>query len=115
MDSFQQRAAAILETARAGSISEMTVLFSHDGGLRLIMEEPDAGSFPPGTELHDYTARYRLSRRGRNIRVTGSAGNQTCLIEGRAAPFRPSILLDNQPRYTVVPAALPGTVSLRLE
>lgn len=111
MDLFEQRAREILDTARVGSISEMAVLFGHDGGLHLIMGASSTATLSAA----EHTALYRLTRSGTQLQVNGISGDRRCHVKGRALPYRPALLLDNQPRYTVLPPALSDAHYLSLE
>ncbi len=89
---FAQRAQELLETALRGpEASEMTVLIGNDGGIQMCVES----DWPLESLVRERGARsgYRVTTRGRRVRVEGREGLQTCVLESH----RPQMLLRQGP------------------
>ena len=98
MNRFTENAVRILEAAETAvdsnnTPSDMTILISPEGGLRLI-----ADSDWPLDSLQSYhgaNMAYRVSQSATMVRVEGRAGSRTCLFE-TPKPERASRLLQNR-------------------
>jgi len=112
---FADNAVRILEAAESAAESghrpsEMTILITPEGGLRLL-----ADSDWPLESLeahHGAKMAYRVSQRDAIVRVEGRAGSRTCLFETvkpeRAARF----LLNHTPNYGMTPRLLEASQSV---
>jgi hypothetical protein len=95
---FVDNAVQILDAAesaaRNGQVpSDMTILITHEGGIRML-----ADSDWPLDSLqahHGATMAYRVSQSASVVRVEGRAGSRTCLFEA-ANPERAARLLLNR-------------------
>ncbi|MEO5925170.1 MAG: hypothetical protein ABIR70_15220 [Bryobacteraceae bacterium] len=84
---FAQRAQDLLEAAVNGpTVSEMTVLISHDGAIHLCADS----DWPLDSLARERGARsaYRVSSNKGGVRVEGREGLRTCVLESR----RPRLL-----------------------
>ena len=115
MSRFAENAVQILDAAenasRAGETpSDMTILITQEGGIRLVADS----DWPLESLRTHHGARmaYRVSQHESIVRVEGRAGSRTCLFETEK-PERAARLLLNRPAnyLTVTPAALPPASS----
>jgi hypothetical protein len=72
--------AALAALGRGESCQEMTVLIGRDGGIQMCADS----DWPLDSLMLDRGARtgYRVSPRGRSVRVEGREGSRRCLLEG---------------------------------
>jgi hypothetical protein len=104
---FVENAARIFEAAENAalsgqSLSDMTILISQSGGIRMV-----ADSDWPLDSLqawHGAQMAYRVSQQEGMVRVHGRAGAQTCSFETARPERAVRLLLGSQPQYEVIPA-----------
>ena len=104
MSSFVDNAVQILDAAenavRSGHIpSDMTILISAEGGIRMV-----ADSDWPLDSLqahHGAGMAYRVSQRASMVRVEGRAGSRTCLFETEKPERAARLLLNHSPNYNL--------------
>ena len=112
MSRFVANAVQILDAAenvaRSGQTpSEMTILITPEGGIRMFAE-----SDWPLDSLqahHGAGMAYRVSQRASMVRVEGRAGSRTCLFETARPEWAARLLLNQPHHYRVV-----GDASRRL-
>jgi hypothetical protein len=82
---FAEQAQNLLDAALAAlehgeSCQQMTVLIGRDGGIQMCADS----DWPLDSLMLDRGARtgYRVSPRGRSVRVEGREGSRRCLLEG---------------------------------
>ena len=112
MSRFVENAVRILDAAesnvRAGHTpSEMTILISPEGGIRMLADS----DWPLDSLQAHHGARmaYRVSQDASMVRVEGRAGSQTCLFETARPERAARLLLNRSPNYSL------GQVSALLE
>ena len=104
MSRFVDNAVQIFDAAenavRSGHTpSEMTILISADGGIRMV-----ADSDWPLESLqshHGAKMAYRVSQRASMVRVEGRAGSRTCLFETEKPERAARLLLNQSPNYNL--------------
>jgi hypothetical protein len=81
--------AALAALERGESCQEMTVLIGRDGGIQMCADS----DWPLESLMLDRGARtgYRVSSRGRSVRVEGREGSRRCLLEGTTM-YAPRVL-----------------------
>jgi hypothetical protein len=101
---FVDNAAQIFDAAenaaRSGyTPSEMTILISAEGGIRMVADS----DWPLDSLQAHHGARmaYRVSQRATMVRVEGRAGSQTCLFETERPERAARLLLNRSPNYNV--------------
>ena len=110
MSRFIENAVAILDAAENSANSgyppsEMSVLITAEGGIRLIVDS----DWPLDSLAAHHGARmaYRVSQQHEAVRVEGRAGSRTCLFETEKPVQAARRLLANCPFYEVSPAPRP--------
>jgi hypothetical protein len=89
---FAQQAQQLLDTAESGeSCSEMTILISGEGGIRLFADS----DWPLDSLAREHGARtaYRVSHRDGSVRVEGREGSRKCVLESTNAARAAHLLL----------------------
>ena len=113
MSRFVDNAVEIFDAAenamRSGHTpSEMTILISAEGGIRMV-----ADSDWPLDSLqaqHGAGMAYRVSQHASMVRVEGRAGSRTCLFETEKPERAARLLLNRSPNYNLtVLSELEGT------
>src|SRR5579871_694177 len=101
---FVDNAVQILDAAenslRAGNTpSEMTILISAEGGIRMVADS----DWPLDSLQAHHGARmaYRVSQRASAVRVEGRAGSRTCLFETEKPERAARLLLNPSPNYNL--------------
>ena len=107
---FLDDAVRIFETAvTAGAeaaSNDFGILLDGSGGLRIVEA---AGWNPEALRVHHgASALYRVTRRGAELQVTGSAPGHSCLLRAEAPPAHRLNLGTSIPQYTLVQSALPA-------
>ncbi|HLK19782.1 MAG TPA: hypothetical protein VKT81_12540 [Bryobacteraceae bacterium] len=104
MSRFVDNAVQILDAAenslRAGNTpSEMTILISAEGGIRMVADS----DWPLDSLQAHHGARmaYRVSQRASAVRVEGRAGSRTCLFETEKPERAARLLLNPSPNYNL--------------
>ena len=113
MSRFVDNAVQILDaaenTVRAGHTpSEITILISAEGGIRMVADS----DWPLDSLQAHHGARmaYRVSQRASVVRVEGRAGSRTCLFETEKPERAARLLLNHTPNYFVAQVSdLPST------
>ncbi len=104
MSSFVDNAVQILDAAenavRSGHTpSDMTILISAEGGIRMVADS----DWPLESLQAHHGARmaYRVSQRASAVRVEGRAGSRTCLFETEKPERAARLLLNQSPNYNL--------------
>jgi len=99
---FAENAARIFEAAEsigdAGVATDLSILISETGAIRLIAERPEWPLAALRAE-HGASMAYRVTRNGSEVHLEGCADQRTCRLE---APVQASLksLLGFFPQYT---------------
>jgi hypothetical protein len=108
---FVDNAVSILDAAesnlRAGHTpSEMTILITPEGGIRLVAD----CDWPLESLKSHHGAKmaYRVSHNDAVVRVEGRAGSRTCLFETAKPERAARLLLNRSPNYSFSPPLLNG-------
>jgi hypothetical protein len=107
---FADNAAKIFEAAEAAArsghpLSDMTILISSAGGVRMIVDSD--WSLESLQTHHGAQMAYRVSQQETTVRVEGRAGWQTCLLK-TAKPDGVARLLLGSPNYYPIAGAAPA-------
>jgi hypothetical protein len=117
VSSFVDNAVQIFDAAenavRSGHTpSDMTILISAEGGIRMVADS----DWPLESLQAHHGARmaYRVSQRASAVRVEGRAGSRTCLFETEKPERAARLLLNQSPNYNLelvstLPLANPET------
>jgi hypothetical protein len=99
---FVDNAAQILDAAesavRSGHTpSDMTILITHEGGIRMVADS----DWPLDSLQAEYGAKmaYRVSQNAAVVRVEGRAGSRTCLFETTKPERAARLLLGHASNY----------------
>jgi hypothetical protein len=76
---------------------ELAILVRADGGLHVVQAE--GWSLAQIAEHHGVRTAYRVSRKGTAVRVEGTMGTQSCLLEGRPPGLLAQEWLRDRPAY----------------
>jgi hypothetical protein len=79
--------------------SDMTILISAEGGIRMVADS----DWPLDSLQAHHGARmaYRVSQRASMVRVEGRAGSRTCLFETEKPERAARLLLNHSPNYNL--------------
>jgi hypothetical protein len=104
VSSFVDNAVQIFDAAenavRSGHTpSEMTILISAEGAIRMVADS----DWPLDSLKAHHGARmaYRVSQRASMVRVEGRAGSRTCLFETEKPERAARLVLNRSPNYNV--------------
>ncbi len=100
MSRFVDYAAEILTAAESAvesghTPSDMTILITHEGGIRMIADS----DWPLDSlqQYHGAKMAYRVSQSAAHVRVEGRAGSRTCLIETQKPEWAARLLRQRAP------------------
>jgi len=99
--------AAAENTMKAGSVpSDLTILISAEGGIRLVAD----CDWPLESlrQFHGSSAAYRVRPLEDKVRVEGRAGSQTCVFETDRPASAARFLLNSVPTYHLAGLLLPS-------